>query len=167
MEPLTGNGHFPFLWWPIFTVSPINYSLIWYIYKNGNGWPFFHLGGRELLLSIRYEVVLHCKSSQRCYSWRTEIRASYQRYEPVRYRFTWYNIICVNNCRDEDWNEFNDINKVIIRAPIRTEYRIAFPFMYNNLINSLPVQVSWWVILFFICNSKRFTTLLSGITLPR
>lgn len=46
---------------------------------------------------------------------------------------------------DEDWNEFNDINKVIIRAPIRTEYRIAFPFMYNNLINSLPVQVSWYV----------------------
>ncbi|VDN42252.1 unnamed protein product [Gongylonema pulchrum] len=45
---------------------------------------------------------------------------------------------------DEDWNEFNDINKVIIRAPIRTEYRIAFPFMYNNLINSLPVQVSWY-----------------------
>lgn len=37
--------------------------------------------------------------------------------------------------RDEDWNEFNDINKVIIRSPIRTEYRIAFPFMYNNLIN--------------------------------
>ncbi|MCP9259169.1 Pre-mRNA-processing-splicing factor 8 [Dirofilaria immitis] len=46
------------------------------------------------------------------------------------------------NALDEDWNEFNDINKVIIRAPIRTEYRIAFPFMYNNLINTLPVQVS-------------------------
>ena len=46
--------------------------------------------------------------------------------------------------RDEDWNEFNDINKVIIRSPIRTEYRIAFPFMYNNLINALPVAVSWY-----------------------
>lgn len=34
--------------------------------------------------------------------------------------------------RDEDWNEFNDINKLIIRAPIRTEYRIAFPYLYNN-----------------------------------
>ncbi|KIH51927.1 PRO8NT domain protein [Ancylostoma duodenale] len=45
---------------------------------------------------------------------------------------------------DEDWNEFNDINKVIIRAPIRTEYRIAFPYMYNNLVNALPVQVSWY-----------------------
>uniref|UniRef100_A0A0M3HZ85 MPN domain-containing protein n=1 Tax=Ascaris lumbricoides TaxID=6252 RepID=A0A0M3HZ85_ASCLU len=48
------------------------------------------------------------------------------------------------NTIDEDWNEFNDINKVIIRAPIRTEYRIAFPFMYNNLVNALPVQVSWY-----------------------
>jgi pre-mRNA-processing factor 8 len=46
--------------------------------------------------------------------------------------------------QDEDWNEFNDINKVIIRAPIRTEYRIAFPFLYNNLINVLPVTVSWY-----------------------
>lgn len=35
--------------------------------------------------------------------------------------------------RDEDWNEFNDINKIIIRQPVRTEYRIAFPYLYNNL----------------------------------
>ncbi|KAI6190216.1 WD repeat-containing protein 48-like protein [Aphelenchoides bicaudatus] len=48
------------------------------------------------------------------------------------------------NMQDEDWNEFNDINKVIIRSPIRTEYRIAFPFLYNNLINVLPVTVSWY-----------------------
>jgi pre-mRNA-processing factor 8 len=33
---------------------------------------------------------------------------------------------------DDDWNEFNDINKIIIRQPIRTEYRIAFPFLYNS-----------------------------------
>lgn len=33
---------------------------------------------------------------------------------------------------DEDWNEFNDINKLIIRSPLRTEYRIAFPHFYNN-----------------------------------
>ena len=26
--------------------------------------------------------------------------------------------------RDEDWNEFNDINKLIIRSPIRTEYKV-------------------------------------------
>ena len=33
---------------------------------------------------------------------------------------------------DEDWNEFNDINKVIVRQPIKTEYRIAFPFVFNS-----------------------------------
>lgn len=33
---------------------------------------------------------------------------------------------------DEDWNEFNDINKIIIRNMIRTEYKIAFPHLYNS-----------------------------------
>lgn len=33
---------------------------------------------------------------------------------------------------DEDWNEFNDINKIIVRHQIRTEYKIAFPHLYNN-----------------------------------
>ncbi|CDJ52440.1 Mov34/MPN/PAD-1, related [Eimeria brunetti] len=33
---------------------------------------------------------------------------------------------------DEDWNEFNDVCKIIIRQQIRTEYRVAFPHLYNN-----------------------------------
>lgn len=33
---------------------------------------------------------------------------------------------------DEDWNEFNDINKIIVRHPVRTEYKIAFPHLYNS-----------------------------------
>lgn len=33
---------------------------------------------------------------------------------------------------DEDWNEFNDVKKIIIRHQIRTEYKIAFPYLYNN-----------------------------------
>lgn len=33
---------------------------------------------------------------------------------------------------EEDWNEFNDINKIIIRTHIRTEYKIAFPYLYNS-----------------------------------
>eukprot|EP00054_Salpingoeca_dolichothecata_P008277 m.47246 g.47246 ORF g.47246 m.47246 type:complete len:2320 (+) comp17625_c1_seq1:72-7031(+) len=37
------------------------------------------------------------------------------------------------NVGDEDWNEFNDISKIIIRHSIRTEYRIAFPYLYNSL----------------------------------
>lgn len=38
----------------------------------------------------------------------------------------------IGNLEDEDWNEFNDINKIIIRHQIRTEYKIAFPYMYNS-----------------------------------
>ena len=33
---------------------------------------------------------------------------------------------------DEDWNEFNDIHKLIVRQRIRTEYRIAFPYLFNS-----------------------------------
>ncbi|XP_017297957.1 LOW QUALITY PROTEIN: pre-mRNA-processing-splicing factor 8-like, partial [Diaphorina citri] len=47
-----------------------------------------------------------------------------------------------SNPADEDWNEFNDINKIIIRQPIRTEYRIAFPYLYNNLPHY--VHLSWY-----------------------
>ncbi|KAF7458659.1 Pre-mRNA-processing-splicing factor 8 [Cryptosporidium felis] len=39
---------------------------------------------------------------------------------------------------DEDWNEFNDLNRVIIRSKMRSEYKIAFPYLYN----SLPKYVS-------------------------
>ncbi|KAH1004184.1 hypothetical protein HUJ04_003975 [Dendroctonus ponderosae] len=46
------------------------------------------------------------------------------------------------NTADEDWNEFNDINKIIIRQPIRTEYRIAFPYLYNNMPHF--VHLSWY-----------------------
>jgi hypothetical protein len=30
------------------------------------------------------------------------------------------------------WNDFNDIHKVIYRKPILTEYRVAFPHLYNS-----------------------------------
>ncbi|KAJ1984313.1 hypothetical protein H4R34_000737 [Dimargaris verticillata] len=43
------------------------------------------------------------------------------------------------NPADEDWNEFNDINKIIIRHPIRTEYKIAFPYLYNSLPRSVRI----------------------------
>lgn len=42
--------------------------------------------------------------------------------------------------RDEDWNEFNDINKLIIRSPIRTEYKVAFPYLYNNRPRKVSVN---------------------------
>ena len=78
-------------------------------------WP--SLGGQSLsLLSKTYKWL--GKSSTYCH---------------VTYYHTPY--------RDEDWNEFNDINKIIIRQPVRTEYRIAFPYLYNSL--PLYVHLSW------------------------
>ncbi|KAG2116792.1 NUC071 domain-containing protein [Suillus clintonianus] len=41
---------------------------------------------------------------------------------------------------DEDWNEFNDVNKVIIRQQIRTEYKVAFPHLYNSLPRSVHLS---------------------------
>ena len=41
---------------------------------------------------------------------------------------------------DEDWNEFNDIGKVILRTPIRTEYRVAFPHLYNSRPRAVALQ---------------------------
>ncbi|KAL1956742.1 hypothetical protein VTO42DRAFT_6892 [Malbranchea cinnamomea] len=43
---------------------------------------------------------------------------------------------------DEDFGEFNAIDRIIFRAPIRTEYRVAFPYLYNSLPRS--VRVSWY-----------------------
>ncbi|WVN88199.1 pre-mRNA-processing-splicing factor 8 [Cryptococcus depauperatus CBS 7841] len=40
---------------------------------------------------------------------------------------------------DEDWNEFNDINKIIIRNVIRSEYKVAFPHLYNSLPRSVHI----------------------------
>ena len=33
---------------------------------------------------------------------------------------------------DEDWNEFDDINKLIIRRIIRIEYTITYPHLYSD-----------------------------------
>ncbi len=43
---------------------------------------------------------------------------------------------------DEDFGEFNAIDRIIFRAPIRTEYRVAYPFLYNSLPRS--VKISWF-----------------------
>ncbi|KAF2293180.1 hypothetical protein GH714_038769 [Hevea brasiliensis] len=51
---------------------------------------------------------------------------------------------------DEDWNEFNDINKLIIRSPLRTEYRIAFPHLYNNRPRKVKLGVYHTPMVMFI-----------------
>lgn len=42
----------------------------------------------------------------------------------------------------EDFDEFNSIDRIIFRVPIRTEYRIAFPFLYN--LSTKSVAISWY-----------------------
>ena len=42
---------------------------------------------------------------------------------------------------DEEWTEFNDIHKIIIRQLIRTEYKVAFPYLYNSLTTSSPYHM--------------------------
>ncbi|KAF1955064.1 PROCN-domain-containing protein [Byssothecium circinans] len=43
---------------------------------------------------------------------------------------------------DEDFGEFNAIDRIIFRSPIRTEYRVSFPFLYNSLPRS--VKLAWY-----------------------
>ncbi|SMN20752.1 similar to Saccharomyces cerevisiae YHR165C PRP8 Component of the U4/U6-U5 snRNP complex, involved in the second catalytic step of splicing [Maudiozyma saulgeensis] len=42
---------------------------------------------------------------------------------------------------EEDYNEFNSIDRIIFRTPIRSEYRIAFPHLYNSRPRS--IELSW------------------------
>ncbi|KAL5117147.1 pre-mRNA-splicing factor 8 [Pleosporales sp. CAS-2024a] len=43
---------------------------------------------------------------------------------------------------DEDFGEFNAIDRIIFRAPMRTEYRVSFPFLYNSLPRG--VKIAWY-----------------------
>ncbi|RGP77856.1 pre-mrna-splicing factor spp42 [Fusarium longipes] len=54
------------------------------------------------------------------------------RFEPL------YKDIDPNN---EDFGEFNAIDRIIFRNPIRTEFRVAYPYLYNSLPRS--VHLSW------------------------
>lgn len=46
------------------------------------------------------------------------------------------------NPNDEDFGEFNAIDRIIFRNPIRTEFRVAFPYLYNSLPRS--VHLAWY-----------------------
>lgn len=51
---------------------------------------------------------------------------------------------------DEDWNEFNDINKLIVRHQLRTEYKIAFPYLYNSRPRSVKTPYYHHANVYFI-----------------
>ena len=43
---------------------------------------------------------------------------------------------------DEDFGEFNAMDRIIFRNPIKTETRVAYPYLYNNLPRS--VELTWF-----------------------
>jgi len=49
-------------------------------------------------------------------------------------------LYCDMDMFDEDWNEFDNINKVIIQQQICTEYRVAFSHLYNLLPRSVHLS---------------------------
>ncbi|KZT19216.1 hypothetical protein NEOLEDRAFT_1183591 [Neolentinus lepideus HHB14362 ss-1] len=44
------------------------------------------------------------------------------------------------NTFDEDWNKFNNINKVSIWKQIHTEYKVPFWYVYNSLPHSIHIS---------------------------
>ncbi|QPG77068.1 hypothetical protein FOA43_004466 [Brettanomyces nanus] len=43
---------------------------------------------------------------------------------------------------DEDFSEFNSLDRIIYRGPLRSEYRVAFPYLYNSMVRG--VCTSWY-----------------------
>ncbi|VEU19289.1 DEKNAAC100659 [Brettanomyces naardenensis] len=43
---------------------------------------------------------------------------------------------------DEDFSEFNSLDRIIFRGQLRSEYRVAFPYLYNSLVTG--VRSSWY-----------------------
>lgn len=43
------------------------------------------------------------------------------------------------NLENEDFNEFNALDRIIFRNPIRSEYKVAFPYIYNSLVRSIAI----------------------------
>ncbi|KAG7660465.1 uncharacterized protein J8A68_006022 [[Candida] subhashii] len=61
-----------------------------------------------------------------------------------------------NNPELEDFTEFNAIDRIIFRIPIRTEYRVSFPYLYNSFVKDVSLVPCHSVI---NCNqSKRKNT---------
>ena len=56
---------------------------------------------------------------------------------------------------DEDWNDFNDISKVILRQPVRTEYKIAFPHVYNGRPRQVKLAAYHYVARSYVGNDEE------------
>lgn len=66
----------------------------------------------------------------------------------------------INNPELEDYTEFNSIDRIIFRIPIKAEYKIAFPFLYNSFVKQ--VYPEWYheplnCFSYLMNNSEAFT----------
>lgn len=48
----------------------------------------------------------------------------------------------INNKELEDFTEFNAIDRIIFRVPVKTEYKVALPYLYNSFVKD--VEVPWY-----------------------
>ncbi|KAI3402314.2 PRP8 [Candida oxycetoniae] len=45
-----------------------------------------------------------------------------------------------NNLQEGDFTDFNSIEKVIIRTPIKDEYKVDFPYLYNSFVKAVALS---------------------------
>lgn len=48
----------------------------------------------------------------------------------------------INNKELEDFTEFTSLDRIIFRIPVKTEYKVAYPFLFNSFVKN--VHVSWF-----------------------
>ena len=48
----------------------------------------------------------------------------------------------INNAELEDFTEFNSIDRIIFRVPVRTEYKVAYPYLFCSFVKN--VRVAWY-----------------------
>ncbi|KAH3688470.1 hypothetical protein WICPIJ_000546, partial [Wickerhamomyces pijperi] len=46
------------------------------------------------------------------------------------------------NPENDDFSEFNSLDRIIFRNPIRSEYRVSFPHLYNSAVRG--VHLAWY-----------------------
>merc|ERR1711976_828867 len=75
--------------------------------------------------------------------------------------------------RGEDWNEFNDINKLIIRTPIKSEHKVAFPHLYNSRPRKVRTSVYHSPMVMYVKNENpniatfHFDSIIHPITVAK
>lgn len=45
----------------------------------------------------------------------------------------------INNPEFEDFTEFNSIDRIIFRTPVRTEYKVDYPYLYNSFVKNVSL----------------------------